>query len=177
MNENTGLVIGVAVIGVAAYFILSNTKAGKAAGDIAKDAAKVVTDAVNLPGNIVTLVGDVPKVISTIQTNHDITAFYGSTDASVDSMVQKQWDYAIQTKGKNLINIKGVVSPSLRTMNMIYQVSLRYPEATASNWGAVAGSHGAKFDDKGNIISDSGTGLMADPTLYHEIAGSSESYY
>jgi ABC-type glucose/galactose transport system permease subunit len=131
-----GEIWGIAAIGVAAYFLLKKTSVGK----VADVAATVATDIVNLPQNVVTLVGLIPQLPMAV-----------AQAMSKPLTQQSIFDAAIQGK---IATFPGTASISQRTANMINSVYHRYPGITATNWAQVAVANGAKFDANGFIISD-----------------------
>ena len=137
-NNDLILIFGVlAVAGVVLYKtgIFGTAKAVTDVADtVVKAAGTVVTDVVNLPENVVTIIGSAGAVNEAFYSLlHPITT-------------QSIFNNAIQGKATGGI--------TQRTANMIESIYKRYVGVNYANWSAMSIANGAKFDSVGNISSD-----------------------
>ena len=101
-----------------------------------KGVGTIVTDVVDLPSNIITLLTDLPQLPG---------AYYSITHPVT---TQSIFNDAISHKGAAMDGL------TVRTMTMIYSVYKRYAGVNYMNWSAMAIVNGAKFSSTGTITSD-----------------------
>jgi hypothetical protein len=142
MKEQTfstfSIVVGLGIVG----FVLWKSGLLKLTSKVAGAAETVVTDVMDLPQNVATIISLIPQIPLGIQQA-----------MSTPLTQQSLFDAAIQGM---IATFPGSISISQKTVNMIYSVYHRYTGVTAYNWAQVAVSHGAVFDASGYIVSDGG---------------------